>query len=198
MILQHKLNTHTSLAELLLAAQARNPVPFNTAAPHAVECRLLGAQEAACQGVTCALHTVTSWAAGTATASNSTPAPQRHLLMLVSALSDGSHPSSENTTISALANSCKALAEAAVQLCSAASASAACMANMHAASSSSHSPANSAAAAAGRPVSSSSQLELQQRQGQPDAAVGTEEAAEQFRCLLFWSCHLTTALQKVS
>lgn len=255
---------HTSL-EQLVETQSNTQDISNE--QHTSECRLApqptpeeSSQQSdqehsttACQGINCAIQTVSSWAADVSTSGDNSPAPHQHLLMLVAALStSAAHSNTTANTMtphdtSLLASSCRALTDAAVQLCSAAEAAALGLARKHAAATAhlahpAHPAGAATPAAAGvRPPAQTyrEQREQEEQQGQHSSQLATAdaagmhpstaiphalgnqqttpaqqqreaqqhnnqlqaavaEAADKYKSLLFWSCHLHTALHKVS
>jgi hypothetical protein len=178
---------HTSLGDLITA---KAPLINLSDISHTAECSdetsAEPQEETPCPGITCAITTVTSWASKLQphTTINGPPVPHQHLLLLVTALatppgdSQLAGSSSHCDTAAALSASFKPLTQAALQLCSAAEASAAALAGML--QDAAHSP-----------------TPTQHSQHQQHTATANAEARQQFSSLLLWSCHLTAALHKV-
>jgi hypothetical protein len=151
----------------------------------------------------CAVHTVLAWISCIDSADQLTPVPQQHLLVLLQALTQPADPTAAliNSDITALSCNCKLLTDAAVQLCSAAPACACAHAELH---TSAQAPAQPGAI-----IADTNTVHLQQHDQQPpsqvqqqqyspqEAAAAASAATNHSMDLLFWSCHLTTALHQV-
>lgn len=208
---QHRL--YTSLRELVVTHAASIHYSSHS---HLEECRSTSTEATAddsqadpttptpCTGIICAIHTVLAWASGSNGANQLSPVPQQHLLMLLQALtqpSDNTAALTDSThDIAALSHNCRLMTDAAVQLCSSAAACAGARAGLH---TSAQAPAQPDAKCVDtnsecRQQEQQAPLQVQQQQhSHQDAAAAASAATNHSMALLFWSCHLTTALHQV-